>query len=245
MTIPLFKNYTVAALCIVSAGLVLVPVTRAEDEKIPEIKTTTGKTYHDVRVTNVTPAEISIMHESGVARIPMKDLPDDLKAKFGYDPEKAEAHVKAAGEAEKQLADAAKQQAEAKALMASAKPGIFLVDRYAGEQGLFVYGYTAEGLNGIWDRYDQQKQLGEKYVLGKWNIVTTGQGDGVSDWTAPDKTYILIGLPKKETYVKNSSVGGMFVKAGTVKLSDDSRIPAFRFVGLGKSETIRFDTIDR
>ena len=243
--IPLLRNYAVAALCILSAGLVLVPISRAEDEKIPEIKTTSGKTYRDVRVTKVTPGEISIMHESGVARIPMKDLPDDLKAKFGYDPVKAEAHAKATGEAEKQLAEAAKQQAEAKALMASAKPGIFIVDRYAGEQGVFVYGCTTVGLNGIWEMQDLQKRVGEKHAPGKWNIVTTGQGNGASEWIDPDKSYLLIGLPKKETYVKNSSVGGMFVKAGTVKLSDDTRIPAFRFVGLGKSDNIGFDTIDR
>ena len=60
----------------------LVATSQAEDEKIPELKTTSGKTYHDVRITKVTPSDISIMHESGATRIPLSDLPEDLKIKF-------------------------------------------------------------------------------------------------------------------------------------------------------------------
>ncbi len=68
----------------------LVATSQAENEKIPELKTLSGKSYRDAVVTKVTPSEIRIIHESGTARILLKDLPGDLKAKFGYDPVKAE-----------------------------------------------------------------------------------------------------------------------------------------------------------
>lgn len=94
--------------------VVLVVTSYAEEEKIPEIKTSSGKTYHDVRVTKVTPCEISIMHESGVTRIPLKDLPDDLKTKFGYDPVKAaEFQKQASAKAAQNEADLVKYEAAA------------------------------------------------------------------------------------------------------------------------------------
>ena len=243
MTTSPLRRFAVLIVCALSVGL--APVSLAEDEKIPELKTASGKTYQDVRITKVTPSEISIIHESGVARIPLKDLPEDLKTKFGYDPAKAEAHAaartQAEAQSEKQLAQAAKQQAETKALMASAKPGIFIVDRYAGDKGLFVYGCTLDGLNSI----SSNQHTDREELRHKWHIVTNGQGEGSSRWIDYDKTYLLIGLPKKENYVKNSTVGGMFVKAGTAKLDDDTRIPVFRFVCLGTSDNIGFDTVDR
>lgn len=247
MTTPTLRRFAFSILCMLS--VVLASVSRAEDGKIPQIKTASGKTYQDVRITKVTPSGISIIHESGVARIPLKDLPDDLKTKFGYDPSKAEAHAaaqaQANAQAEKQQAQAAKQQAEIKALMASAKPGIFIVDRYSGDKGLLVYGCTLDGLNAISGMRRAQKEVGKKHAPGHWNIVTTGQGNGESKWIEYDKKFLLIDLPKNENYVKNSAVGGMFVKAGTAKLEDDTRIPTFRFVGLGSSDDIGSDTCDR
>jgi hypothetical protein len=83
----------------------------AQDEKIPEITTARGKTYRDVRITKVTPSEVSIAHEAGAARIPFADLPEDLKAKLGYDPEKEKDHAAAVANQEKAVAaNAAKRQ---------------------------------------------------------------------------------------------------------------------------------------
>ncbi|MEI8285394.1 MAG: hypothetical protein WCG52_10440 [bacterium] len=59
----------------------------AKEEKISEVTTSTGKTYQDVRVTGVTPKEVSIMHESGMARIPIEEIPDDMKEKLGIIPQ--------------------------------------------------------------------------------------------------------------------------------------------------------------
>jgi hypothetical protein len=100
----------------------LANTSTAQDEKIPEITTASGKTYRDVRITKVTPSEVSIAHEAGAARIPFAELPEDLKAKLGYDPAKAEAHkqaaAKAAAEAQMQNAEAAKKAAMLKSASA-------------------------------------------------------------------------------------------------------------------------------
>jgi hypothetical protein len=83
----------------------------AEEEKIPEVKTASGKTYKNVRITNVTPSEVKIFHEEGVARIPFADLPDELKTKLGYDPEKDKDHAASVVDQKKAaLANAAKRE---------------------------------------------------------------------------------------------------------------------------------------
>lgn len=244
MTTSPVRRFAGLIFCALSVGL--APVSRAEDEKIPELKTASGKTYQDVRITKVTPSEISIIHESGVARIPLKDLPDDLKTKFGYDTAKAEAHAKAKSQAnaqaEKQMAEAEKKNAEMKALLKAAKPGIFIVDRYAEDKGVVVYGIKLEAF----DKISWLQEFDKDNAPAKWNIITTGQGEGNSHWINYDKKYLLIDLPKKENYYENSSVGGMFVKAGSAKMDDGTRIPMFRFVCLGKSEGYgAANTIDR
>ena len=245
--------------------LLLIPILVAENEKIPELKTQNGKIYLNAIITKISPSEISIMHEFGAARIPMKDLSDDMKIRFGYDPEKAKIHAealaKADAENEKMLAQADKEQAEinaltakklkesevekaeVKALIASAKTGIFIVNRYEKDGGLFVYGCSVDGLNAITRMQDMKKKLG-KQAPGEWNIVTSGKGTGTIEWAQIDRNYLIIGLPKNQSYIKNSSVGGMFVRAGEAKLSDHSGIQVFRFVGLGKTNDIGYDTID-
>lgn len=76
-------------LAMIAAG----PPAHAADEKIPEVKTLSGKVYRNVQVTKVTPIDVSVVHDGGAARIQMTDLPEDLKAKLGYDPAKADAHT--------------------------------------------------------------------------------------------------------------------------------------------------------
>lgn len=85
-------------------------------EKIPELKTLSGKTYRNVTVHSITPSQIRILHESGAAGIKLEDLSADLKAKFGYDPEKVKALKITEAEKEKAKADAiAKALEKAKA----------------------------------------------------------------------------------------------------------------------------------
>lgn len=56
-------------------------------------KITIGKEiYEDVVWGTVTPSTVSIRHKSGIARIPLENLPPELQQRFGYDPTKAAAN---------------------------------------------------------------------------------------------------------------------------------------------------------
>ena len=79
------------------------------------ITTISGTTYSDASVTKTTPTAISIVHSTGMAKIPFKDLPAATQKKYGYDPARAadfeaqEAQQKAE---QQQRAEAQRIQAE-------------------------------------------------------------------------------------------------------------------------------------
>jgi hypothetical protein len=245
MNIPPVKHLRFTILCALSVGL--APVSQADD-KISELKTATGKTYQGVQITKVTPSEIGIIHESGAARIALKDLPDELKTKFGYDPVKAEAHaitqkkaealtyqqleeaVKKQEKADKQHAEAAKQQEGAGALIANSKPGVFIVDRMT-ESGLLVSNCSRD--HGNYERFN------EFYVDG----IRTGGGKVAPVECQGYQKYILLDVPNKE-YVYGVLIGGRFVLAGTVETGVGSRIKAFRYVGIGRKTDQFWKCID-
>ena len=198
----------------------LVSATQAADEKIPELKTVSGKTFRDVRITKVTPTDVSIIHEGGAARIQMIDLPENLKAKLGYDPAKAEAHAKTTANEEKQAAEAAKKRAENEALKNGAKPMTFIVDKASGG-GLLAWQMRLDSL-GAWRVHDE--------------VVKTGGGnyEGFSlDFT---KYRFLEGVPNQGKLVHNIAIGGLFAEVGIMDMPDGTRIKKFRFVGLSKEK---------
>lgn len=43
-------------------------ISRAADQKMPELKTLSGKTYRDVRIKKVTPSSLSLTPRSGFAQ---------------------------------------------------------------------------------------------------------------------------------------------------------------------------------
>ncbi len=55
----------------------------------PSITTTRGVTYRDVKVSRFDALEVHFTHASGVAAVPLADLPEDLQFIFAYDPRKA------------------------------------------------------------------------------------------------------------------------------------------------------------
>lgn len=72
------------------------------------LTTTSGKTFEAVAVKRVDPDGLSILHKDGVAKVLFTDLPEELRAKFGYDAQKAQA-FQAAQTVE--MENAARQQA--------------------------------------------------------------------------------------------------------------------------------------
>jgi len=51
-----------------------------------------GVIYTNAVFGAVTPYAVTIKHSTGVAEVPLSELPDDLQKRFGYDPEKAQVY---------------------------------------------------------------------------------------------------------------------------------------------------------
>lgn len=56
-----------------------------------DLETRTGEIYRNAKITQVTPASITVTHDFGVARVLLRDLPLELQKKYGYEPDKAAA----------------------------------------------------------------------------------------------------------------------------------------------------------
>jgi hypothetical protein len=67
-------------------------------KEFDRLETTKGKVYEKVKVRKVEPDGISIMHDSGTAKVPFEHLSDELKNAFGYDEDKAAEHREAQAE---------------------------------------------------------------------------------------------------------------------------------------------------
>lgn len=52
-----------------------------------------GRTYNQVRVSQITPQGLIIFHAQGIAQIPFQELPPKLQAHYGYDPEAEAAYL--------------------------------------------------------------------------------------------------------------------------------------------------------
>lgn len=74
----------ICAICVICGSL------WAED-----ITTRDGRTFKDVKILNHDAAAIEIMNSTGVVRLPLANLPDDVQKKFGYDPANAAAQAAA------------------------------------------------------------------------------------------------------------------------------------------------------
>jgi len=57
-----------------------------------DITTVNGTLYHDAHVTAVDPDGLHVAHKFGVAKIPFEELPQDLRTKYHYDKQKADAY---------------------------------------------------------------------------------------------------------------------------------------------------------
>jgi len=73
--------------------------------------TVNGLTYSNVTFGSVTAASVTISHKSGIARVPLAELPPSLQKQFGYDPMKAQAEIGRQREAQRQDQQAAERLA--------------------------------------------------------------------------------------------------------------------------------------
>ena len=91
-----------------------------ETNTLPSTITVDGITYSNVTWRTVTPATVSIFHQTGVASISLEKLPPELQARFGYDPQKA-ANYRAQELAAVQAQELLRQKREADTLEAARK----------------------------------------------------------------------------------------------------------------------------
>lgn len=66
--------------------------------------------YESVRVTKITPGGITIMHKSGMAKIPFAEIPEDIRKQLGLNAEDAEAFADKEQKAKAQLIKRAKMR---------------------------------------------------------------------------------------------------------------------------------------
>lgn len=97
------KTRLVIACCLALVSL------RAEDITLRD-----ATVLKNAKVTEATPAYISVAHDAGVAHVMLQDLPADLQKKYGYDPVKAAQYAAADAAAQQQIQQQIAQQEAAK-----------------------------------------------------------------------------------------------------------------------------------
>ena len=84
-----------------------------------DFKTINGKEYKNVKVSRVEPDGVVITFSGGIVKIPFAELPPEIQAKYGYNPQAAVDYQKQAYEAgqrrAQELAEAQQRQAEERA----------------------------------------------------------------------------------------------------------------------------------
>ena len=133
---------------LLSLLLLLLPIlAQGQTPQIPATITVRGTEFTGCRYTRHDAAFLYFTHESGIARIEIAKLPDDLKATLGFDPAKAEAtkadeNRKQAASAQtlaasaQTLANAEKEKQESKKIAAESRL-LFLAVQKVLPEGLY------------------------------------------------------------------------------------------------------------
>ncbi len=87
-----------------------------------------GVLYRAVKVLSVSPAAVTFRHEAGISQVPLAALPEELQARFGYDPEYAALEDSLNEKARerngrKHLESLARRRAEANSVRDNRRPG--------------------------------------------------------------------------------------------------------------------------
>jgi hypothetical protein len=81
--------------------------------QLTKVTTTRGETFHNCKVLNFTPDTITLMHDDGVKKVKMHQLPEALQQRFHYNEDRATAYADAERVQRKaQEEQARKQEAE-------------------------------------------------------------------------------------------------------------------------------------
>ena len=88
-----------------------------------------GVTYRNARFGRTTPADVSILHATGVATVPLEKLPPELQKRFGYDPQEAAEYRAAQQAAQRRAASSPSRLPEKGAFVLFEKDAHVLCDQ--------------------------------------------------------------------------------------------------------------------
>jgi len=157
-----------------------------------DLTTLDGKKYVGVTISRVEPDGIMVTTDDGISKIPFTNLPPEIRAKYGYDPERAATFAREVATAQRDHAhhvqEIMEQQTAATRAAAQdetkhkeekviaqpgtgliVKPGVLTVDAIV-ESPFTLRGYAVE-VSGI-DRTDKQEVAAGVYKVTMWGYDT-------------------------------------------------------------------------
>jgi hypothetical protein len=174
-----------------------------------DITTLRGEKFPNVTVSRVEPDGIVVIKSDGIVKIPFSDLSPELRAKYGYDPEKAaqyNAAVQAAAAQFNAAVQAAPAQGESTATPAQLPKEhivrIFGKVRTAGQVGLLVETGLQYDLN--YSHFDspagrpKNAENGKYYVTGHPKEKQIVDDDWIDVDAVQDGTYSYAGGKVKQ-----------------------------------------------
>jgi hypothetical protein len=181
---------------LLGASLTLVALAQQTAETFT-FTTRDGREFKAVTLGDVAPDSVAVFTDSGIERLALSLLPDDLQQRFGYDPQKATEFAAARVAAAKQQARAREAQlaaqkarAEARAREETAKTFRFLVSQVTDDGAIVIplVGHAVGNSNGLGGSVGVTYQPGSKTVFLK-GIRNVAEDQRLAALAYPDGTY--------------------------------------------------------
>ena len=181
--------------------LLLVACAVASAVEVPETLVVDGQTYKGVVYQSHDASRLKIMHESGVASLPIANLPADLHAKLGYRPEAAAAAETAFQE--KQAKAQAQQQADLATANMYAEQlahSIVLNVKVSRVKGRLIWGDR----DGVGLFHNKGKAL--ERLENSSNASDREQAKRLSTLPEYHQTFVVVGYPKTDTIAEGETI---------------------------------------
>jgi len=142
-------------------------VASAESDERLNITTLSNVTYERCKITRVEPDGISIFHSKGIAKIPFADLPEDIRAAYGYDPEIAREY----GQRQAHARSEYQRRRNAAAAIRQADANIQAIVANGGKPSQGQYEIAPESAGGISLEYTDFDSLAAAEVIRLKNMM--------------------------------------------------------------------------
>jgi hypothetical protein len=177
-----------------------------------DLTTITGVTYKNATITGHDAIGLKIMFDDGFARVRFRDLPDELRKKYGYDPVAEAAQIQKETEEEERNAAALRASLEQQDEAAARQNAEVEANAKKVQLQGKVVSNTAEGL-----------------LLIQQFAVPGMQGDEIRQ-----EIYLLRGYPHQSLMANNQQITAVALPDGTYKYSAGDgtlkTVRAYRYV---------------